>query len=321
MEETKEYVGIDVSKETLDMLVHSTGEVRSFSNDEAGIAAATAWLKTVKPDLTVMEATGGFEVPVYVALQEARLPLAVMNPRQIRDFAKSLGMLAKTDRVDAKVLARYAATVQPEVRPLPDEAARQLGALVTRRDQLSEMITAEGNRLKSSRDNLIGSHIQAHIAWMRQELAGLDKSLSRMIQENPVWREKDKILRSAAGVGPVLSATCISKLPELGKLNRKRIASLVGLAPLNRDSGKHRGERSIWGGRCSVRHPLYMATLSAVRYNPAIREFYERLIGCGKPKKVALIACMRKLLIVLNAMLKHRSSWSRSLPYSTCTST
>lgn len=313
MEETKKYVGVDVSKDHLDVAIYPTNEVRSFSNDEAGIVAATAWLKQVKPALTVMEATGGLEVPLYVALQDAKLPLAVMNPRQIRDFAKSLGILAKTDRIDARVLARYAAMAQPQARPLPDEAARQLAALVTRRCQLTEMITTEGNRLRNTRDEAIKTHIQAHIAWMRQELAGVDKSLSQMIRENPVWHEKDKILRSACGVGPVFSATCISKLPELGSLNRKKISCLVGVAPLNRDSGKHRGERCIWGGRDRVRHPLYMAALTAVRYNPAIHEFYERLLSYGKPKKVALTACMRKLLTVLNAMLKHHSSWSNNL--------
>ena len=313
MKEKKEYVGIDVSQDSLDMVVYSTGEMRSFGNDEAGITAAVSWIKDVKPDLTVMEATGGLEVPIYVALQEAKLPLAVMNPRQIRDFARSLGVLAKTDRVDAKVLARYAATVQPEVRPLPDEAARGLAALVTRRSQLTEMITTEANRLRSTKDKAIRPHIEAHIKWMREELAQIDKDLSRMIRDNPVWHEQDKILRSASGVGPVLSATLISKLPELGKLNRKKISCLVGLAPLNRDSGKHKGERSIWGGRCRVRKPLYMATLTAVRSNPDIREFYKRLVDSGKPKKVALTACMRKLLLVLNAMLRHHSTWSTNV--------
>lgn len=310
MKKKQEYVGVDVSKETLDMVVYSTGEIRSFSNDETGIASATAWLKEIKPAITVMEATGGYEVNFYVALQEAKLPVAIMNPRQIRDFAKSMGILAKTDKVDAKVLARYAATVQPEVRPLPDEEARQLDTLVTRRRQLVDMITAERNRLSSTRDETIRQRIQVHIAWLKEELAHINKGMSQMIQQSPVWREKDKLLQSVPGVGPVLSTTLIAELPELGSLNRKEIAALVGVAPLNRDSGKHRGERSIWGGRCRVRQSLYMATLTAARFNPAIKIFYDRLLANGKAKKVALTACMRKLLILLNMMLKHHSSWS-----------
>ena len=310
MKDNKEYAGVDVSKESLDMVVYSTGQIHSFTNDEAGIVGAITWLKQVDPDITVMEATGGLEVSLYVALQEANLPVAVINPRQIRDFAKSMGILAKTDKMDAKVLARYAATVQPEVRPLPDEEARQLNTLVTRRRQLVEMIIAESNRLPTTRDKTMKQRIHAHIDWLKQELADIDKGISQMIQHNPVWREKDKLLQSVPGVGPVLSTTLIAQLPELGSLNRKKIATLVGVAPLNRDSGKHRGERSIWGGRCSVRGPLYMATLTATRFNPTIRSFYNRLVDNGKAKKVALTACMRKLLIMLNVMLKHNSFWS-----------
>lgn len=310
MQKNQEYIGVDVSKESLDMVVYSTGEIRSFSNDEAGIAEATIWLKQVKPTITVMEATGGMEVSLYVALQEANLPVAVINPRQIRDFAKSMGILAKTDKVDAKVLARYAATIQPEARPLPDEEARQLNTLVRRRRQLVEMIIAESNRVTTTRDKTMKQRIHAHIDWLKQELAGIDKGISQMMKENPVWHAKDKLLQSVPGVGPVLSATLIAELSELGSLNRKKIAALVGVAPLNRDSGKHRGERSIWGGRCSVRQPLYMATLTAARFNPNIRGFYERLLTNGKTKKVALTACMHKLLMILNVMLKHNSYWS-----------
>jgi transposase len=317
---TQEYVGVDVSKESLDTAVHSTGQIRSFTNDETGIAEAMAWLKEINPAITVMEATGGLEVSLYIALQEANLPLAVMNPRQIRDFAKSMGILAKTDRVDAKVLARYAATIQPEVRPLPDEEARQLNTLVTRRRQLVEMIIAESNRLKSTRNKAMKQRIQAHIDWLKVALDDIDKGVSQMIRQNPVWREKDKLLQSVPGVGPVLSATIIAELPEIGGLNGKKIANLVGVAPLNRDSGKHRGERVIQGGRFRVRRPLYMATLTAVRYNPAIGSFYNHLLENGKTKKVALTACMRKLLITLNAMLKHNSFWScnYSIAINTC---
>jgi transposase len=290
----KEYVGVDISKETLDMIVHSKGEMRSFTNDEADIATAIAWLKKIKPEITVMEATGGLEIPLYVALQAAKLPVAVINPRQVRDFAKSMGILAKTDKVDAKVLARYAEAIKPEVRPLPDEEARQLDILVTRRLQLVEMITAEGNRLASTRTKAIRQRIQAHINWLKEELADINKSISQMIGQSPVWQEKDKMIQSVPGVGPVLSATLIAALPELGCLNRQQIAALVGVAPLNRDSGKHRGERHIWGGRACVRAPLYMATLVAVRHNPILSNFYNRLLTAGKAKKVALTACMRK---------------------------
>jgi len=305
-----EYVGIDVSKETLDIVVYSTGETRSVAYDKAGMATAVDWLKKIEPEIIAMEATGGFEVPLYVALQEAKLPVAVINPRQVRDFAKSIGILAKTDKVDARVLARYAAVVKPEVRPLPDEEARQLDTLVTRRLQLVQMITAEGNRLASARDKAIKRHIQEHLNWLKGELGNINKSISQMIQQSPIWQEKDKKLRSVPGVGPVLSATLIGALPELGNLNRRKIAALVGVAPLNRDSGKYRGERHVWGGRSCVRTPLYMATLTAVRYNPVLSRFFNRLIAAGKAKKVALTACMRKLLIILNVMLKHNSVWS-----------
>jgi transposase len=310
MQQNKEYIGVDVSKERLDMVVYSTGEARSFGNDDTGITKATTWLKQVNPTIIIMEATGGMEVSLYIALQQVELPVAVINPRQIRDFARSMGILAKTDKVDAKVLARYAATIQPEPRPLPDEEAHKLRTLVTRRRQLGGMIIAETNRARVTRDKTMKQRIHAHIDWLKQELADIDKGISQMIKENPAWHVKDKLLQSVPGVGPVLSATLIAELSELGILNRKKIAALVGVAPFNRDSGKHRGERSIWGGRSRVRQPLYMATLSAVRFNPAIMILYERLLATGKEKKVALTACMRKLLTILNAMLKHNSYWS-----------
>jgi len=310
MQKDKEYVGVDVSKESLDMMVYSTGEAHIFGNDDAGIAKAMTWLKQVDPIIIVMEATGGMEVSLYVALQETNLTVAVINPRQIRYFAKSMGILAKTDKVDAKVLARYAVTIQPEARPLPNEEARQLNTLVRRRRQLVKMIIAESNRATFTRDKTMKQRIHAHIDWLKQELTGIDKDISRMMKENPIWHAKDKLLQSAPGVGPVLSATLIAELSELGILNRKKIAALVGVAPFNRDSGKHRGERSVWGGRCRVRRPLYMATLNAVRFNPIIRVFYERLLANGKEKKVAITACMHKLLTILDAMLKHNSYWS-----------
>ena len=233
MQKNKEYVGVDVSKESLDMVVYSTGETRSFGNDDAGIAKATTWLKQVNSAIIVMEATGGMEVSLYIALQEANLPVAVINPRQIRDFAKSMGILAKTDKVDAKVLARYAATIQPEAHPLPGEEARQLKTVVTRRSQLGEMIIAETNRATIVRDKTMKQRIQAHIDWLKQELANIDKDISQTIKKNPAWHAKDRLLQSVPGVGPVLSATLIAELSELGILNRKKIAALVGVAPFN----------------------------------------------------------------------------------------
>jgi transposase len=310
VEKEKEYVGVDVSKEILDMIVYTTGEMRSFANDRPGISSAVVWLKKVTPEIIAMEATGGLEVPFYVALQQVKLPVAVINPRQVRDFAKSTGMLAKTDKIDARVLARFAAAIKPEIRPLPDEEERQLDALVTRRLQLVQMITAEGNRLSSARDRNIKRGIQEHINWLKGEVGDINKEISRMIQQSPVWQDKDTKLQSVPGVGPVLSATLIGALPELGCLNRRQIAALVGVAPLCRDSGKHRGERRVWGGRSCVRAPLYMATLAAVRHNPILCQFYSRLVAAGKAKKVALTACMRKLLTILNVMLKHNSAWS-----------
>jgi transposase len=292
------------------MVAYPTGEMRSFGNDSVGIAKATTWLTEVKPAIIVMEATGGMEISLYVSLQEANLPAAVINPRQIRDFARSMGILAKTDKVDAKVLARYAATVQPEARPLPDEEAHKLRTLVTRRRQLGEMIIAETNRARATRDKPMKQRIHAHIEWLKRELANIDKDISRTIKENPVWQAKNKLLQSTPGVGPVVSATLIAELPELGILNRKKIAALVGIAPFNRDSGKRQGERRIWGGRCKVRQSLYMAALSAARFNPTIQTFYRRLVDSGKEKKVALTACMHKLITILNAMLKHNSYWS-----------
>lgn len=310
MQEKRGYVGVDVSKDRLDMAVSSTGEIRSFGNQDADIGEATIWLRQVNPAIIVMEATGGMEVLLYVALQEANLPVAVINPRQIRDFAKCMGILAKTDKVDAKVLARYAAAIKPEARPSPDERARQFKTLVTRRRQLGDMIVAETNRARSTRDKAMKQRIHAHIDWLKQELANIDKDISGTIKEDPVWEAKDKLLQSVPGVGPVLSATIIAGLPELGVLTHREIAALVGVAPFNRDSGKHRGERRIWGGRCKVRQSLYMATLSATRFNPAIQTFYGRLVASGKKKKVALTACMHKLLTILNAMSKHNSYWS-----------
>ncbi len=308
MEKGKMYVGIDVAKESLEVAVRSSGERWSFSNNETGIGEAVARLRELSPALVVMEATGGLEMPLAAALGVAKVPVAVVNPRQVRDFAKSTGKLAKTDGLDAQVLAHFAAAVRPEPRLLPDAQAQELSYILARRRQLIEMTTAEKNRLGSAPD-IVKQRIQAHIAWLKQELANTDYDLRRCVKESPVWREQDNLLRSVPGVGPVLATTLLAELPELGTLNRRQIAALVGVAPFNRDSGTLRGKRTVWGGRAPVRAALYMATLVAARHNPVIRNFYQRLCTAGKAKKVALTASMRKLLTILNAMLKHRTPW------------
>jgi transposase len=254
-----------------------------------------------------MEASGGIELPLVAAIAAVGLPVVVANPRQVRDFARATGKLAKTDVLDAQVMARFAAAIKPTPRPLPDDQAQEFADVLARRRQVVEMITAEGNRLSSIRNKEVRRHIKDHIAWLERELA--DNDLRRSIKESPVWREKDNLLRSVPGVGPVLSATLLADLPELGILNRRQIAALVGVAPLNRDSGNFRGKRSVWGGRAKVRAVLYMATLVATRHNAVIRTFYQHLCAAGKEKKVALTACMRKLLTILNAMLRHRTFW------------
>ncbi len=256
-----------------------------------------------------MEATGSYEAPLAAELGVAGVPTAVVNPRQIRDFARSVGMLAKTDILDARIIARFAATVQPIPRPVPDIEAQELGAIIARRRQVVEMLTAEKNRLGTAM-KAVKPHIQAHIAWLEKELDDINTSLRQKVKDSPIWREKDELLQSVPGVGPNLSITLLAEMPELGTSNRKQAAALVGVAPLNRDSGTLRGKRTSWGGRKTVRNALYMATLVATRYNPVIRAFYQRLCASGKPKKVALTACMRKLLTILNAMLKNRTTWN-----------
>jgi transposase len=258
--------------------------------------------------MVVLEATAGMEMPVAAALAAIGLPVAVVNPRQVRQFARATGRLAKTDAIDAQVLAQFAQAVQPPLRPLPDADTQQLNALVTRRHQLVEMLAAEKNRLAQAAKS-VRIDIQEHIRWLERRLIDLDRDLAATVHESPIWRETDNLLQSAPGVGPVLSTTLLANLPELGRLNGKQIAALVGVAPLNRDSGRFRGKRTIWGGRARVRTALYMGTLVATRYNPVIRPFYQRLLAAGKPKKVALTACMRKLVTILNAMVRSQSSW------------
>jgi len=279
-----------------------------FSNNDAGIEQAVALLCKLRPALVVVEATGGIELPMVTELMLTGIPLVVINPRQVRDFAKATGILAKTDALDARVLAHFAFAVRPALRPLPDAQAQEFSAVLSRRRQLQDMLTMEKNRIRSA-CKVLRPGIQAHIEWLTEELARIDGDLGRWVRKSPVWRERDNLLRSVKGVGPVVSTTLLADLPELGTLNRKQIAALVGVAPLNRDSGTLRGRRTVWGGRAPVRAALYMATLVAIRHNPTISSFYQRLRAAGKLKKVALVACMHKLLIILNAMIKHLTPW------------
>lgn len=312
MEKEQVYAGVDVSKDNLDMAIYPTKQHFSFTNDNKGIAKVVTHLKELGPELVVLEATGGFEMPLAAALGVARVPVAVVNPRHVRDFAKATGRLAKTDALDAQVIAHFAGTVCPPPRPLPDAQSEELEAMVTRRHQLMEMLVAEKNRL-STAPKTVRKYIQAHITWLEKELGKIEDDLSRTIQESPIWREKDNLLQSTPGIGPTVSAVLLTELPELGTLNRRQIAALVGVAPLNRDSGTLRGKRTVWGGRARVRAALYMSALVATRHNPVIRAFYQRLCVAGKAKKVALTACMRKLLTILNSMLKHNAFWTNNL--------
>jgi transposase len=301
-------VGIDVSKAALDVAVRPSRTAWRTGNDAAGITALVADLTALAPACVVLEATGGLERAATAALAAAGLPVAVVNPRQVRDFAKATGRLAKTDALDAAVLAHFGDAVQPPPRPMPDAQAQALAELITRRQQLVEMRTAEQNRLAS----LTGSRrtrVAAHLVWLRQELADLEAELDAAIQASPSWRVRDQLLQRVPGVGPVVARTLVADLPELGTLDHKRLAALVGVAPLNRDSGAFRGRRGVWGGRARVRAALYMAALVGTRRNPVLAAFYQRLLGAGKPKQVALVACMHKLLRILNAILRTETPW------------
>jgi transposase len=302
------FVGIDVSKAQLDLALRPSGTTESVPNDEAGIKTLVKGLGAVHPLLIVLEATGGLERSVVRALVAAELPVTVANPRQVRDFANATGQLAKTDVLDAQILAHFAEAVRPVLRPLPDEMTLELQALIGRRRQLTEMLTAEKNRL-SRAPRRVQTRIEAHLRWLQADVERANEDLDHTIRQSPIWREQDDLLKSVPGIGPVVSRTMLAELPELGRLNRKQIAALVGVAPLNRDSGMLRGRRAIWGGRAHVRTALYMAALAASRRNPVIRDFYRRLRAAGKAPNVALVACMRKLLIILNAILKHRVPW------------
>jgi transposase len=310
---TAVFIGIDVAKTRLDIAVRPAGDHWTAPNEAAGIAELVARLKELQPTLVVLEATGGLEIPLAAALVTAGIPAAVVNPRQVRDFAKAVGQLAKTDALDAQLLARFAEVIRPTPRPLPDAEAQALSALLARRSQVVGMLVAEQQRLGTVLPT-IRPRLEAHIAWLRQELADLDHELRQTIRSSPIWREHDDLLQSVPGIGPVLSTTLIAELPELGTLDRKQIAALVGVAPLNCESGILRGRRIVWGGRSRVRAALYMGTLVAIRYNPVIRQFYERLCGAGKAKKVALTACLHKLLLMLNAVLRQRLPWQAPPP-------
>lgn len=315
MDKSKVFVGIDVSKARLDVGFSPSSKKLSFANSDRGAANLASHLRKTKPELVVVEATGGLEMKVAASLAASNLPVAVVNPRQVRDFAKACGKLAKTDAIDAEVLAEFAKAIKPKVRELPDSATQEIKALVTRRKQIVEMLTAEKNRLARASQG-VASEIKAHIKWLETRLKKIDDDLSGAIQESPIWKEKDNLLKSMPGVGRIVSFTILANLPELGTLNRKQIAALVGVAPYCRDSGTFRGKRTVWGGRANVRSTLYMGTLSAIRCNQTIKQFYQRLIKAGKAPKVAITACMRKLLTILNSMVKHNTPWqSQTIVY------
>jgi len=314
MEQTRHVVGIDISKDRLDVAclppaVHPA----AFDNDAKGHAALTAWLKEVNPRLIVLESTGGYQRTLVAALAAAALPVVVVNPRQVRDFARALGILAKTDAIDAMVLARFAERVNPTLRPLPDAESSALIDLLARRRQLVELRTAETNRLAQAPSPRIKASIRAVLATIEEQIAAIDDDLDDRIEHSPVWKEKQDLLTSVPGIGPLTARTLLACLPELGTVSRQGIAALVGVAPINRDSGRRRGRRTTWGGRAVVRSALYMAALVATRHNPALKSHYEKLVAAGKAKKLALIACLRKLLVMLNAMLRTRTPWRNAL--------
>lgn len=308
MSQSEKNVGIDISKARLDVAIIPGAESLEFANDEAGIALLVNRLKELSPSRIVMEASGGYEWPAAVALATAKLPVAIVNPRQVRDFARSLGKLAKTDKLDAMVLARFGEAVKPDIRPLKSEEEAELSSLISRRRQLIEMLTMEKDR-RSKALELVKPGIEEHVKWIEANLSDIDRQITGLIKKSSVWREKERLLRSVPGVGPVLTAAILGQLPEIGKLDRRKVSALVGVAPMNRDSGVFRGRRKVYGGRTDFRSVLYMATVAATRFNPAIKAFYERLKNAGKPFKVAMTACMRKLLVILNAMMKANTHW------------
>jgi transposase len=307
---TGAYVGIDVSKATLDVAVGSDGEVEQVENNEEGVAALAERLCQEMPKLVVMEATGGYESLVAGALAARGIPVAVVNPRQVRDFAKATGVLAKTDRIDAQVLARFGEAIKPEPRPLPSAEAKELEALLVRRRQVVDMLTMEKNRRAMATTAAMRKAIDKHIDWLEEALRRANKDIDKTVRDSPAWRDQEDLLRSVPGIGPVTARTILAELPELGRISKKKIAALVGVAPLNRDSGTMKGQRTTWGGRVRVRTVLYMAALTATRRNPVIRGLYTSLVARGKAKKVARVACIRKLLTILTAMVRDGRHWS-----------
>lgn len=311
MEQHSIWIGIDVSSSSLDVAIRPTGDFWSAANTEAGVQEAVAKIQSLSPEMIVVEATGGIEALIVTALASARLPVVVVNPRQVRDFAKATGTLAKTDKLDANIIAHFGEAVRPDIRPIKDDDLQGLTDIITRRRQIIDMLTAEKNRLKRS-SRQVSKDIKAHIAWLEKHLDKTDVELHKRIKENPLWRRQDEICRSIPGVGQILSMSLLANLPELGQVSSRQISALVGVAPFNHDSGKYRGRRIIWGGRANVRSVLYMATMTAVRFNPSLKTFYERLVNAGKKPKVALTACMRKLLIILNAMVRDCVKWQEN---------
>jgi len=313
---SKSFIGIDVSKQQLEVAAHESDYQFRCPNKASAFGELIAEL--MRPALIVLEATGGLEIRVVSALHAAGLPVVVVNPRQVRDFAKALGQLAKTDRLDARVLAHFATAIKPPLRPIKSKEEQELDSLTGRRAQLIEMLTDEKNRRASAASDTVRDKIKEHIDWLEEGIAELDKQLKALLQNSTEWQAKDKILQSVPGIGPVTSFSVIADLPELGTLNRQKISKLVGVAPLNCDSGQQRGTRHIYGGRAQVRRALYMATLTALRWNPVIKEFYERLCANQKPFKVAITACMHKLLNIINVMVRDSTTWkSKEEPIST----
>ena len=310
MDQDSAFVGIDVSKGTLDSFVSTTGQVKQFLNTHDGIQRLTNYLKTQNPALVVLEATGGFERLAAAELFAAGLPVVIVNPRQVRDFAKATGQLAKTDALDAQVIAEFARAVKPVIRELPDEHTRELADLLARRRQIIDMIVAEDSRLKQAVLKALKKDIKAHIVWLKKRLKRTEDDLHEAIKSSPVWKANYDLLREVKGVGDVLALSLLAMLPELGKVNRKQVAALVGVAPYNCDSGLYKGRRRIWGGRAELRSVLYMAALSSKTHNPVIERFYNHLLAAGKTKKVALVACMRKLLTILNAMIRDQKHFA-----------
>jgi transposase len=310
---TSVIVGIDVGKTNLDVAIAGNGSVREWGNDERGRRVLSGWLSEQGVELVVLEASGGVESALVSELVEAGIPVAVVNPTRVRAFARAAGQLAKTDPIDARVIARFGATMKPKAKAIRDQAQLALSQQVTRRRQMVQMVTAEKNRAQTAL-GAMKEQIERHIVWLQSEIEQLENEINQAIMADPVWQETAERLQSMPGVGAITAATLVAELPELGRLNRQKITALVGLAPFNHDSGKRRGQRRIFGGRASVRTVLYMAALSAIRCNPVIRSFYQRLVAKGKAKKVAITACMRKILVILNTMVKTGQAWHPPTP-------